>query len=69
MKKQIIKIHNVETGEVIEREMTSIEKLENENFQKKIFEEKVEIEAKTAARQAIADRLGLTVDELQVLLG
>ena len=32
---------------------------------------KIEIEAKAkaAARQAIADRLGLTADELQVLLG
>ena len=28
-----------------------------------------EIESKTAARQAIADRLGLTANELQVLLG
>lgn len=32
-------------------------------------QEKIEIKTKAAQRQAIADRLGLTADELQVLLG
>ena len=31
--------------------------------------EKVEAEAKEAARQAILDRLGLSADELQIILG
>jgi hypothetical protein len=62
---------NVITGEetITERDETAAEKKNREAFQKQIAAEKSEAETKAAARQAIADRLGLTADELQVLLG
>jgi hypothetical protein len=61
------------TGEVIVREFTKSEIAELKKQQSlKDAENAViqaEAEAKAAARQAIAERLGLTADELQVLLG
>ena len=62
---------NAITGEetFTEREETTAEKKEREQRQKEIAAAKAEAEAKEAARQVIADRLGLTADELQVLLG
>ena len=69
--KIIERIHNAETGEIvdIERDETLAEKKERETKQKELTEAQAEAEAKATARQAIADRLGLTADELQVLLG
>ena len=69
--KKIEKEFNVQTGEetITEREETAAEKKERLDFEKQIAAEKAEAEAKQTARQVIADRLGLTADELQVLLG
>ena len=62
---------NALTGEetITERDETTAEKKEREALQKVIAAEKAEADAKTAQRQAIADRLGLTADELKLLLG
>ena len=62
---------NALTGEetIIEREETTAEKKAREKRETENAKIQAEIEAKTAARQAIAERLGLTADELQVLLG
>jgi len=59
------------TGEetITERNETSQEKAEREEWQTFVATRKAEAGAKATARQAIADRLGLTADELQVLLG
>jgi hypothetical protein len=69
--KIIEKLFNTETGEetITERDETASEKKEREAKAKEIAAAQVEAEAKATARQAIADRLGLTADELQVLLG
>lgn len=67
--KLTVKIHNVETGEVIERDMTAEEILEVEAKAETDALLKAEAESKAAAKQAIADRLGLTADELKLLLG
>ena len=69
MTKPMVLIHNTETGEVIEREMTTAEAKVYETDIKNSEIRKTEAQAKATARQAIADRLGLTADELQVLLG
>ena len=65
--------HNVETGEIVEIELSANEEAE---FQAQYAESKAkaeaiktEAEAKGAARQAILDRLGLTEDEARLLLG
>lgn len=61
--------HNVETGEVVEREMSQEElnqlALDIAEAQAKA----AEAQAKAAARQALLDRLGLTEDEVRLILG
>jgi hypothetical protein len=65
--------HDAETGEIKEIELSSAEvkKLEKEYAEAKVKAdaEQVEAETKNAARQAILDRIGLTADELQTILG
>ena len=69
MTKPIIRIHNIETDEVIDREMTAAEfKIYQANQEAELIKQ-AEAEAKEAARQAILDRLGLTADEAKLLLG
>ena len=69
--KIIEKEFNALTGEetITERDETSQEKKEREAFEAEITKTQAEAEAKAVARQAIADRLGLTADDLAVLLG
>jgi hypothetical protein len=69
--KIVEKEFNIQTGEetITEREETAAEKKHREKLEADYAKAQAEIAAKEAARQAIADRLGLTADELQVLLG
>jgi hypothetical protein len=69
--KIIERIFDAQTGETtdIERELTAAEIKYRKDLEKSNATEQAEVEAKAASRQAIADRLGLTADELQVLLG
>ncbi len=62
-------IINCETGEETLRELTKAEKDQQKVDEANIAAQKVEADAKAAAKQAIADRLGLTADELKTLLG
>lgn len=65
----MITIHNVETGEVIERQMTS-EELEKQEQDKAIYQDMLnKAEAKAANRAALLNRLGITEDEARLLLG
>ena len=67
--KPMVRIHNIETNEIIDREMTDSEFAQYEADQAVQAIAKAEAEAKEAARQAILDRLGLTADEAKLLLG
>jgi hypothetical protein len=69
--KIIEKTIDITTGEetITEREETAAEKKAREKLQADYAKTQLEAETKATARQAIADRLGLTADELQVLLG
>jgi len=69
MSKPMIRIHNVSTGEIIDREMTAAEIKQYEAEKAIEAKIKLDIEAKAAARQAILDRLGLTADEAKLILG
>ena len=69
MTKPIIRIHDLETNEISDREMTTTEFNAYKKRQELVAEQQSEIEAKEAARQAILDRLGLTADEAKLLLG
>jgi uncharacterized membrane protein YqiK len=68
MTKPLITIHNVETNEIIEREMTS------EEFEIYEIEQQAEADRKSAKTQAEADKaallakLGITADEAKLLL-
>lgn len=62
-------VHNVETGEVSEVELTSQELGQLEADKNEKTKESQELKAKQDAKAAIADRLGLTPDELALLLG
>jgi len=66
--KPTIKIHNSETDEVIEREMTDAEYAKyQESLAVSAAQDKA-VADKEAAKAAIATRLGLTADELATLL-
>ena len=62
---------NVQTGEetITERDETAAEKKAREKSQAKLAELQAQAEAKAIARQAVLDRLGLTAEEAQLLLG
>jgi hypothetical protein len=64
-----IKEHNVETGEVVERDMTEAELAQQEIDLAAAAARLAEAETKAAARQAVLDRLGLTEEEAQLILG
>jgi hypothetical protein len=62
-------IHNAETNEITEREMNKKE-LDQAKIDAAYYAtQKTEAEAKESAKAAIADRLGLSIDELKLLLG
>ena len=69
MSKPMIRIHNTETNEIIDREMNDAEykqyKIDEANTKAK----QAEAETKEAARVELLNRLGLTSDEAQLLLG
>jgi hypothetical protein len=68
MPKPLIKIHNLETGEEVEREMTTAELKEYEADQAVNAQFKVEYDAKATAKADLLDRLGITAEEAQLLL-
>ena len=69
MARPIIRIHNTETDEVIDREMNDQEFAAYEANQTAQAAKRAEAEAKEAARQALLSRLGITEEEARILLG
>ena len=69
MTKPIIKIHNTETNEVIDREMNDVEFAQYQADQERYATEAAEAATKAAQRQALLERLGITEDEARLLLG
>lgn len=63
-----IKIHNAETGEVIEREMNADEMAVWEADQAQAIQKQAEAEAKAVQKAALLDRLGITEEEAKLLL-
>lgn len=75
MTRPIIRIHNTETNEVIDREMNDAEFAQHEIDQAKYKADKAEAEAKVAEAEARAtqkaallEKLGITEDEARLLL-
>jgi hypothetical protein len=69
MTKPMVRIHDTETDEVIDREMTAAEYKVYQANQAEAEAKKAEAEAKEIAKAAILDRIGLTADELKTILG
>lgn len=69
MPKPMIRIHNVETDEIIDREMNAAEIAQYEADLAIHAANIAEIEAKESAKSALLNRLGLTEEEAKLLLG
>lgn len=68
MTKPIIRIHNVETDEIIDREMNAKEFAQWELDQKTNAERLAEEAATANEKEALLKRLGITADEAKLLL-
>ena len=70
MTKPMIRVHNTETNEIVDREMND---LEFEQYEKDTIAtearrlEETKVEAKKAAAEAKLEALGLTADDLKAL--
>jgi len=65
----MIRIHDLELNEVIDREMNDAEFAQYQLDIETQAAQKVEAETQETQRQAILDRLGLTADEAKLILG
>ncbi len=63
MTKPTVKIHDLTTGEVIEREMNNAEFAQFEAEQAIRATEKAKAEAKATAKSALLNKLGITAEE------
>ena len=63
-----IKVHNVKTGEIVERDMTTdeLDALKKQNNADKLIQS--ERETKNAAKEALLAKLGITDEEAALLL-
>ncbi len=68
MNKPIIRIHNTETNEVIDREMNDTEFAQYQIDVAETEARKAEAAAKAQAKAELLERLGITADEAKLLL-
>ena len=64
----MIRIHNVETNEIVDREMNDEEFANYQADQATEAIRKAEAEAKATAKAALLERLGISEDEARLLL-
>jgi hypothetical protein len=69
MTKPMVRIHNQETNEIIDREMTDSEFAEAEALKAERAAKQVEAQAKETARAAILTQLGITEEQAKLFLG
>ena len=68
MTKPTIRIHNLETDEIIDREMNNAEFAQYEIDQANAIARQAEAEAKAAAKAALLAQLGITEEQAKLLL-
>ena len=68
MTRPIVRIHNIETDEVIDREMNDAEFAQYEADQAAAAARAAAEAAKAAEKDALLTRLGITADEAKLLL-
>jgi hypothetical protein len=69
MTKPMIRIHNTETDEIIDREMTAQEIAQHEADAQTVIDARAKIASDAAAKAALLAKLGITADEAALLLG
>jgi hypothetical protein len=69
MSKPIIRIHNTDTNEVVDREMTEQEYESHLADLEFIRIQKAELAEKNEMRKTLLSRLGITEEEAKLLLG
>ena len=65
----IVRIHNQETDEVVDREMNDAEFAELQARQAESAAKQAETEAKATARAGLLTQLGITEEQAKLLLG
>ena len=65
----IVRIHNIETDEIIDREMNDAEFAQYESAQAEAATQAAAEAVKAADKAALLTRLGITADEAKLLLG
>ena len=68
MTKPMIRIHDTETDETIDREMTDAEYADYQELQLKAEADKAAVVKAEADKAAVLSRLGITADEAKLLL-
>jgi hypothetical protein len=68
MTRPTLAIHNADTGEIIERELTDAELAQHNAEVAAAAARKADLVAKETAKAALLDRLGMTADEAKLLL-
>jgi hypothetical protein len=68
MTKPMVRIHNAETGEIVDREMNATEFAQYEAEQADRLAKEAEQAEKDQAKAALLERLGITADEAALLL-
>jgi AmiR/NasT family two-component response regulator len=68
MTRPIIRIHNTEIDEIIDREMNDEEFAQHEKDVAQYQAKLAEAEAKAQAKAELLERLGITADEAKLLL-
>lgn len=68
MTKPIIRIHNIETDEIIDREMTDDEYAEFVKTSEQVEEKQNAEQAKIDEKNALLEKLGITEEEAKLLL-
>ena len=68
MPKPVIRVHDIETDEVVDREMTDSEYADYQLMLEADRLEQTEVDSKQAQKSALLDRLGITADEAKLLL-
>ena len=68
MSRPIIRIHDTETNQIIDREMNDLEFAQYEADQNQAAKRKAEAEAKAAQKAALLNRLSITEEEAKLLL-
>jgi hypothetical protein len=63
-----IVIHNTETGEIVERDMTPEELAQHQKDLANAETEQIKKQEKAAAKEALLEKLGITADEAKLLL-